>query len=387
MKGKTLRFPLFIVNSLLVLPLGCVVALVWANTLPESYYGFSDALAFWVNEVGIVFFFGLMAKEVREATLPGGDLHPWRRAWLPIAGAIGGVFVPVGIYVLFLNQVGEPMLVQAWVVTCAVDVAACYLIGGFIFGKHPAAPFLLLLALASNAIGLSVIALLNPTATLPVLAGLAIVALAMTSAIVMRRNGVSSFWPYLLVSGTLCWFGLRLSGIHTALALVPIVPLMPHTDRDEGFFIEPGAHCHDALSCFERFWVPPVQAVLFLVGLVNGGVPLHGLEVGMWSVPLAVIIGRPLGVLAGVELAVLAGLHRVPRVGWRELIVLSSAASIGLTFALFFTTTVLATGPLLEQTKTGSLLTAGGAIAALVAAWSLGVGRFGKAAHEASARL
>ena len=43
MRRKALRFPLFIVNSLLVLPLGCVLALVWANTLPESYYRFSHA--------------------------------------------------------------------------------------------------------------------------------------------------------------------------------------------------------------------------------------------------------------------------------------------------------------------------------------------------------
>src|SRR4029077_2623598 len=60
-----------IVDYLVALPLGCVVALVWANTLDESYYRFAHAAAFAVNEIGIVFFFALITKEVAEATIPG----------------------------------------------------------------------------------------------------------------------------------------------------------------------------------------------------------------------------------------------------------------------------------------------------------------------------
>ena len=37
----------------------------------------------------MVFFFALMTKEVVEATAPGGVLHPWRRALLPVIAAIG----------------------------------------------------------------------------------------------------------------------------------------------------------------------------------------------------------------------------------------------------------------------------------------------------------
>ncbi len=79
-----------LLDSLFILPFGCAVALLWANTLPESYYIFARALAFPVNEIGIVLFFALMTKEVVEATLPGGVLHTWRRAALrsrpPVAG-------------------------------------------------------------------------------------------------------------------------------------------------------------------------------------------------------------------------------------------------------------------------------------------------------------
>jgi len=376
MRRTTFRVPLSILNSAIMLPLGCVLALVWANTLPESYYRFSHAFGFAVNEIGVVFLFALMTKEVVEATLSGGAMHPWRRAVLPIAAAAGGAVVPIVVYVALLQQMTEPMLVQGWGVTCAIDVAVCYLVGGVIFGRHPAVPFLLLLAIASDAMGLAVIATFDPAVTRHVLLGMGLLALALAVAIVLRRKGVASFWPYVLVSGALSWYGLFLSGVHPALALVPIVPFMPHAARDAGLFVDPSPRAQDALSRFQRWWAPPVQGVLFLFGLVNAGVPLHGLEAGMWAVPLATLIGRPIGVLLGAEAAIAVGLHRTPRVGWRELLVIGCTASIGLTVALFFSSAALAPGPLQLQMKTGALLTAAGAGLAFLAAWLLGVGRF-----------
>ena len=181
MRGKVLRFPLFILDSLVVLPLGCLLALAWAATGPESYYRFSHALEFIVNEVGIAFLFAVMTKEVVEATLPGGDLHPWRRAALPVAAAAGGVIVPVIVYVALLRQLDEPMLVQGWVVTSAIDVAACYMVGRLIFRRHPAVPFLLLLAIASDAIGLAVLAAANPAPIVNLGLGVALVVAAVGS--------------------------------------------------------------------------------------------------------------------------------------------------------------------------------------------------------------
>jgi len=56
-------------DYLLALPVGCAAALIWANPLPDSYYRFAHATSFWVNDVGMVFFFALITKEVAEATL------------------------------------------------------------------------------------------------------------------------------------------------------------------------------------------------------------------------------------------------------------------------------------------------------------------------------
>ena len=75
----------FVLDYLIALPVGCVAGLLWANTLPDSYFQFARSTTFLVNDVGFVFFFALITKEVAEATLPGGALHPWRRAALPVA--------------------------------------------------------------------------------------------------------------------------------------------------------------------------------------------------------------------------------------------------------------------------------------------------------------
>lgn len=61
---------------------------------------------------------------------------------------------------------------------------------------------------------------------------------------------------------------------------------------------------------------------------------------------------------------------------WRELIVVSLAASAGFTFALFFATSVMPPGPLLGELKLGALATVVGALVALAAARLLHVGRF-----------
>src|SRR5229473_4466192 len=152
----------FVLDYLLALPVGCAAALLWANTLPDSYYRFAHATTFLVNDVGIVFFFALITKEVAEATLPGGALHPWRRAALPVAAAIGGVVVSIACYLAFVQHVGEHMLKGGWVAACAIDIPGSYIVARLIFGRHPAVPFLLLLAISADAIGLVCVAMLQP---------------------------------------------------------------------------------------------------------------------------------------------------------------------------------------------------------------------------------
>ena len=82
------------VNNSGLLMLGTLIALVWANLARESYVRFAHNLHFIVNDIGMAFFFALAAKEVVEATAPGGALHSPRRAAMPLAAAVGGMLGP-----------------------------------------------------------------------------------------------------------------------------------------------------------------------------------------------------------------------------------------------------------------------------------------------------
>ena len=366
-----------ILDYLIALPIGCAAALIWANTLPDSYYRFANATAFWVNDVGFVFFFALITKEVAEATLPGGALHPWRRAALPVAAAAGGVAVSVACYVLFLEYVGEHMLKSGWVAACAIDIPGTYIIARLIFGRHAAVPFLLLLAISADAIGLAVVAMINPAGDASPVVGLALMAVAVSAAAFLRHRGVTNFWWYLIGPGVVSWWALFLGGVHPALALVPVIPFLPHGLRDRGLMVEPAPQAHDTLTLFERWWRLPVEGVLLMFGLVNAGVPFHGLEEGMWAIPIAAL-GRPIGIVAAAGLAIGVGLHLPHRVGWRELVVIASATSVGLVFALFFAVAAMPLGPLLLEMKMGALVTVAGGGLAFVVARVLRVGRFAR---------
>src|SRR5437764_268845 len=104
----------FALEHLLLLPLGAAIALVWANAAPDSYFRFSYAIAFAVNDVAMVFFFALITKEVVEATAPNGVLHPWRRGLLPIVVALAATAASAAIHVRIVEALDEPALQVAW---------------------------------------------------------------------------------------------------------------------------------------------------------------------------------------------------------------------------------------------------------------------------------
>lgn len=372
------RLSRFAVEHLLLLPLGALIALVWANTAAESYFRLIFPMTFLVNDVAMVLFFGLITKEVVEATAPSGVLHPWRRALLPVIASVGATAVPALIYMSFVDRVDEPMLAAGWPVTFATDLAFSYLVARLIFHRHPAIPFLLLLGITANALGFVMLALLHPMQELNLGVAAALMAVALGLAVALRRARVKSFWPYVLGSGVLSWCALFWGGFHPGLALVPIMPFLPHAARDPGFFVDARPGARDALSRFEIWSRYPAQVALFFFGLVNAGVPFGALELGTVGVAVATVTGKPLGILAAAGLALAVGLHLPRGVGWRELIVIGLATAIAFSVGLFFSAAMFPAGQLLAETQMGVLLSLAGAPLAILAARLLRVGRFAR---------
>lgn len=352
----------FVIDNSVLLIAGTVTALVWANTSLASYEHVSHALHFAVNDVGMVFFFALAAKEIVEATLPGGPLGSLREAAVPLMAAVGGMAVPAGLFTAQVMLAGRPELMPGWAVPCATDIAFSYLVARLIFpAGHPAIPFLLLLAVADDALGLLLLAVFYPSGPLSPLAFAALMAPAIAITVIMARRGIRSFWPYVLIGGGLAWTALYLGGVHPALALVPILPFMPHAERDRGLFDASERELPDTMNQFERWWHAPVQLILFFFGLVNAGVPLGGVGAGTWMVVLALLVGKPVGIVATAALGVRFGLSAPGGLRYRDMLVVGVAAGIGFTVALFFATAAFPAGRLLDEIKMGALLSFAGA--------------------------
>jgi NhaA family Na+:H+ antiporter len=235
--------------------------------------------------------------------------------------------------------------------------------------------FVLLLAIVTDILGFLIVALRFPVAEVHA-SGVILMGAAILVAIALRKSRVRHAWPYIAVAGGLSWMALFWGGLHPAFALVPVVPFVPHAPHDYGFLAEAPPEAHDPLTEFERVWRYPVHIVVFLFGLVNAGVLLQGFGTGSWAVLTATLGGRPLGIVLAVAGGLAAGLHLPSRIGWRELVVIAFAASIGFAFALLVATQAFGIGPVLVEVKIGALLSLCGAVVAVALAAILKVGRF-----------
>src|SRR6476660_8690953 len=99
----------------LVLVAAAAAALLWANSpWSDSYESFwttklsitlgSDGISLdlrhWINEGLMTFFFLVVGLEARRE-LDTGQLRERRRLAIPVAAALGGMAVPVGIFLAF----------------------------------------------------------------------------------------------------------------------------------------------------------------------------------------------------------------------------------------------------------------------------------------------
>lgn len=347
----------FVLGNSLLLLAGTAAAVIWANVDWASYEAVAHPLHFWVNDVGMAFFFALAAKEVFEATLPGGPLASPRRALSPVAAAVGGMTAPALIYLALALTRGPADLARGWAIPCATDIAFSAMVARLVFpALHPAIPFLLLLAIADDALGLVILAVFYPSGPLSVVALVGLMTAAILGALWLRRRGTRSFWPYLIGPGVLSWSALYFGGFHPALALVPIVPFMPHSATDLGVFDSREETLTDTLNRFEHWWATPVQFVLLLFGFANAGVRFEQIGPGTYYVLAGLLLGKPLGILTFTKLAQLAGGRLPTGLRFGDLVLVGVVASIGFTVALFFATAAFPSGPLLAEAKMGALL-------------------------------
>jgi NhaA family Na+:H+ antiporter len=363
-------FTNFLQEFSIPLIVGVIAGLVYANVDYTSYhhmvdyqFGTAEILGhkmtahYLINDIFMVFFFGIAAKEITESVLPGGDLNPPSKAINPLLGTIGGVVGPVAVYLLLTNVLysGEDAAAVAtgWGIPTATDIALAWLVARMVFGnKHPAVSFLLLLAVADDAIGLGIIAVAYPKAPPELMQLLYWTIPGMILAYVMRKKGVAAWLPYIAFAGTLSWIGLSKAHLHPALALVFIVPFIPGPTRDTGLFTEKDEadeedekeaaghvieehHHHSPLHNFEHNLKLPVDFGLFFFGFANAGVEFSSMSPVTWIVLGSLILGKTIGIFLFSWVGIKMGFPLPKGMGLKHLFVAGIIAGLGLTVALF----------------------------------------------------
>jgi len=322
---------------------GVIAAMFMANAHPEFYHGLVHTplpdlwgflthsadhahvhaegwkhyttLHFLANDLLMALFFGIAAKEITEACLPNGALNPIKKAVNPLMATFGGVAGPIAVF-LGLNAIfGKAEWRNGWGIPTATDIALAWLVARILFGKtHSAVSFLLLLAVADDAIGLGIIAIGYPDPQHPtVWSNLAWLLPGMGVAFALRMKKVHSWVPYITIGGSFCWWGLYSAHLHPALALVFVVPFLPPPKRDMGLFESPDyndeedstvpaaaaeahGHHHSTLENFEHDLKGFVDFGLFFFAFANAGVPMSEANGLTWILLASLILGKTVGI-------------------------------------------------------------------------------------------
>jgi NhaA family Na+:H+ antiporter len=184
----------------------------------------------------------------------------------PLMATLGGVVGPVVIYLVLNHFIGSELFSRGWGIPTATDIAFAWLAARMVFGSsHPAVSFLLLLAVADDAIGLAIIAVFYPDPNFPVEpAWLSLTALGMLLALGLRLGRVRTYWPFVLFGGGLSWAGLFKAHLHPALALIFIIPFLPHAPREKKHFFEEDLEDRTPLSQYEHDWKVVVDFALYV---------------------------------------------------------------------------------------------------------------------------
>jgi Na+/H+ antiporter NhaA len=394
-------------GSAAVLLAGVVAALVWANADPTSYErvwtttlsirvggaGISQSLREWIDTGLMAFFFFVIGLEARRE-LDLGELRERRRVALPLVAGLGGMVVPVAIY-LALNAGHDS--IQGWGTAMSTDTAFALgllaLVGSGLPDRLRA--YLLTVAVVDDIAALLVIAIAY-SGSISVVALL--VGLGLFGCILALRAADVHFGPLYFLFGTAVWVALFKAGVDPVVAglLGGVIALAYPAQRSDLerasdlfrlFREQPTGDLartargalRTAVSPNERLqtlWHPWTSyAVVPLFALANAGVHLSGgfLATAYSSrvtlgILLGYVVGKPLGIVGSTWLAARLGRGRLrPPVGWASVAGAGTIAGIGLTVSLLIASLAFH-GVALAEAKVGVL---SAALLAAVITWLL----------------
>jgi Na+/H+ antiporter NhaA len=392
-------------GSAAVLLTAAIAALVWVNVDAGSYHrvwgtalsirvgraGVSQDLQHWVNDGLMAFFFLVVGVEARRE-FDLGELRDRRRLTLPGAASLGGMLVPIAIY-LAIN--GGRSSAGGWGAAMSTDTAFALGMLALVGRRFPASlrAFILTVAVADDLVAFVVIAIAYASTVnvVALLVGVGVLALVGLARFRRVRNGI----VYALL-GITAWVALFESGVDPVIVGVAMGLLamaypaargdLEHaTDLFRLFREQPTSELarsaresvRTALSPNERLqqlYHPLSSYVIVpLFALANAGIAVNGnflAQAYASPVTLGIIVGyvagKPIGIAGSTWLVTrLSRGHVRPPVGWASVIGGGAIAGIGFTVSLLIATLAFS-GVELQEAKLG-VLTA--ALCAMAETW------------------
>jgi Na+/H+ antiporter NhaA len=392
-------------GSAVVLLAMAVAALAWVNIDASSYAavwhtqlsirlggaGISLDLRDWVNSGLMTFFFFIFGLEARRE-FDMGELRERRRLALPVAAALGGLVIPVAIY-LAVNA-GRPTA-HGWGTAMSTDTAFAL---GMLALTGPRFPdrvraFLLSVAVVDDLVSLVVIGAAYSRSIAPVplvtAAGIFVLIIALSRAgirygIVYAILGIAA-WATVLKSGVDPVVVGLLMGLATYARPAARTDLERATDLFRSFREQPTPELArsasigltSAISPNERLqqlyhpWTSYVIVPLF--ALANAGIIINGSFLAhAYASPITLgilagyVAGKPVGITGASWLLARLSRGRLrPPVGWAAVTGTGTIAGIGFTVSILIATLAFS-GPQLQEAKLGVL---SAALAASVITW------------------
>lgn len=382
-----------------------VVAIVWSNSpWAASYFNFwetivtvdvgllsiSEDLQHWVNDGLMAIFFFVVGLEIKRE-LVHGELSDLRRAALPVAAALGGMLLPLLIF-LILNVGGNG--VRGWGIPMATDIAFALGVLALLGRQIPTQVRVFLLTLATvDDVGAIVAIAIFYTGSFSLES--LIVALLLLGIIIAMQRGEVRSTPVYIFFGVLFWVAVLKSGVHATIAgviLGLLVPANPYFNRDT--FVESAEKLLNRfrttlvqgnqdrsevllgkieelvrgteapLERLERRVHPWVSyAILPLFALANSGITLSSDVVSnaasspvTLGIVLGLLVGKFVGVVGFAWIAVRLQVATLStQLTWSYIVGVGLLAGIGFTVSLFIAGLAFRDAELVSNAKLGIL--------------------------------
>jgi Na+/H+ antiporter NhaA len=389
-------------GSAAILLAATIAALAWANADPAGYdawwrtelsvrAGHAELaldLRGWVNSGLMAFFFLVAGLEARRE-FDMGELRERRRLTLPVVAGLGGMVVPIAIYLVINAGSGTE---HGWGIAMSTDTAFALGMLALVGRRLPdrVRTYLLTFAIVDDLVGIAIIAFVySGRIDLPLLvSGAAILALVL----VARRLGIRNGVVYVGL-GVAAWVTLFKSGIDPivvglVMGLLTVAYPAMRQDLEQAsesfrqFREQPTPELAEAAREDVRTAISPNDRlqqlyhpwtsylIVPLFALANAGVTISGGALARdFSSPVTLgivvgyVVGKPLGTVGAAWLLERASGGRVrPPVGWAAVTAAGTIAGIGFTVSLLIAALAFA-GPQLQEAKVGILAAALGASA------------------------